>query len=155
MGANLGISQTKHTPLPLLATAISEGIFRIFSTECALPAAMLEMHGIMVTLFADSFWRKWPSLIKEGDIKICLHSKTMGEMGNNLKKVPAKIAVLISQWMLPPSGCVIMTLNVGTGKSPVHRGSIQLIFPPFHSSFERVQTGEPTVTLPKREVIAP
>jgi hypothetical protein len=62
----------------------------------------------------------------------------MGKMGNNLKKVPAKIAVLVSQWVSSSSGCVIMTLNVGTGKSPVHRGSIQLIFPPFHSSSEIV-----------------
>jgi hypothetical protein len=96
MGTDFRICQTEYTPLPLLTTAISEGIFRAFSAECALPAGMLEMHGIMVTLFADSFWRKWPSLIKEGDIKICLHSKTMGEMVNNLKKVPAKIAVLVS-----------------------------------------------------------
>jgi hypothetical protein len=79
----------------------------------------------------------------------------MGEMGNNLEKVPAKIAVLVSQWVPSSSGCVIRTLNVGTGKSPVHRGSMQLIFPPFHSSLERVRAGEPTVTFPKGEVIAP
>jgi hypothetical protein len=116
---------------------------------------MLEMHGIVVTHFADSLGKKWPAFIKEGDIKICFHSKTVGEMRNNLKKVQAKIAVLVSQWMPSPSGCVIMTLNVGTGESPVHRLSIQLILPPFHSSFDRVRAGEPTVTLPEGEMIAP
>jgi hypothetical protein len=60
---------------------------------------MLEMHGIVVTHFADSLGKKWPAFIKEGDIKICLHSKTVAEIGNSLRKVPAKIAVLVSQWM--------------------------------------------------------
>jgi hypothetical protein len=56
MGTHFRMSQTEHSPLPLLATAISEGTFRVFSAEFALPAGMLEMHGIMVTHFADSFW---------------------------------------------------------------------------------------------------
>jgi hypothetical protein len=141
--------------LSLLTTAISEGIFRVFSAESALPAGMLEMHGIVVTHFADSLGKKWPPFIKEGDIKIGLHSKTVGQLGNNLKKVQAKIAVLVSQWMPSPSGCVIMTLNVGTGESPVHRVSIQLILPPFHSCSESVWIGKPTITLPKGEMIPP
>jgi hypothetical protein len=48
----------------------------------------------------------------------------MREMGNKLKKIPAEIAVLVSQWMLPPSGRVIMTLYMSTGKSPVNCGTI-------------------------------
>jgi hypothetical protein len=116
---------------------------------------MLEMHGIMITHFADSFGKKWPAFIKEGDIKICLHSKTVGKMGNDLEKVPAKIAVLVSQWVSSSSGCVIMTLNVGTGESPVHRVSIQLILPPFHSFSEKVWIGKPTIALPKGEMIPP
>jgi hypothetical protein len=96
MGSDLWISQTKHTPLPLLSTAIHNSILWVLTAKTSLPAYMLEMHVIVVTESADSFLSKWPPLIKEGDIKICLHSKTMGEMGNNLKKVPAKIAVLVS-----------------------------------------------------------
>jgi hypothetical protein len=99
MRADFWISQTKNPPLPLLASAISERIFRIFSAELALPAGMLEVHGIMIAHFADFFRWKRPAFIKKGDVKICLHSKTMGEMGNSLKKVPVKIAVLVSQRM--------------------------------------------------------
>jgi hypothetical protein len=79
----------------------------------------------------------------------------MGEMRNDLKKVPAKIAVLVSQWVPPPSGRVIVAIKVGSGQSPVHRGSIKFIFPPFHSPLECVQAGEPTIAFTKGEVITP
>ena len=77
----------------------------------------------------------------------------MGETGNNLKKVPTKIAVLVAQWMFVSPACIIMTLEVGSGKSPVNRGSMKLIFPPFHPLFESLWSGEPTVPLTKGEVI--
>jgi hypothetical protein len=56
MAAHFRVCQTEHTPLPQLTTAISDGIFRIFSAEFALPTGMLKMHGIMVANLADLIW---------------------------------------------------------------------------------------------------
>ena len=76
-------------------------------------------------------------------------------MGHNLKKVPAKIPVLVSQWVSSSSGCEIMTLNVGSGEPPVYLVSIEIILPPFHSSLKHVRAGETAIALTEGQVITP
>jgi hypothetical protein len=84
MGANLGISQTKHTPLPLFSTAIHNSIVRVLTAKTGLPTHVVVVLGAMITDLADSFGRQRPTLVEQRDIKVCFHSHAMGKLGYNL-----------------------------------------------------------------------
>jgi hypothetical protein len=96
MAAHFRMSQTEHSPLPLLNSAISKSIFGVLSAECGLPAYVLVVHRIMVTDFAYSPRWERPALIEERDVKVCFQSIAMGKLWNNSKKVPAEIKILSS-----------------------------------------------------------
>jgi hypothetical protein len=155
MGANLGISQTKHAPLPLFSTAIHNSILRVLTAKTGLPTHVVVVLGAMITDFADSFGREWPTLVEERDIKVCFHSHSMGQLRYNFEKAPAKATVLGAKGMLKSLGRVVVTFNVCSNNSPMQYGSTQIIPPALHSSLKGSQGGKPTVTLPHREVITP
>jgi hypothetical protein len=123
MGANLGISQTKHTPLPLLSTVIHNGILRVLAAETGLPTYVVVVLFAMITDFADSFGRQRPTLVEQRDIKVCFHSHSMGKLGYSLEKTPAQATVLGSKRMVTTPGSVVVTFDVCSNNSPMQYGS--------------------------------
>jgi hypothetical protein len=155
MGPNLGIGQTKHTPLPLFSTAIHNGILRMLTAKTGLPTYVVMVLFAMITDLADFFRREWPTIVEQRDIEIRFHSHNMGKLRYNLEKAPAKSAILGSKRVSTTPGSVVVTFNVRSNNSPMKYGGTQIIPPELHSSLKGSQGGKPTVTLPHREVITP
>jgi hypothetical protein len=155
MGANLRISQTKHTPLPLFSTAIHNSILRVLTAETGLPTHVVVVLFAMITDLADSFGLERPTLVEQRDIEVCFHSHAMGKLGYNLEKTPAEATVLGSKRVSKTPGSVVVTFYVCSNNSPMQHGRTQIIPPALHSTLQGSQGGKPTVTLPRGEVIAP
>jgi hypothetical protein len=155
MGPNFGISQTKHTPLPLFSTAIHNSILGMLTAKTGLPTYMVMVLFAMITDLANFFGREWPTIVEQRDIEIRFHSHAMGILRYNLEKAPAESAVLGSKRVSTAPGSVVMTFNVSSNNSPMKYGSTQIIPPALHSSLKGSQGGKPTVTFPHREMIPP
>jgi len=155
MGTDFRISQTEYTPLPALSAAIYHGILRVFAAETGLPTYVVVMLFAMIADLADALGRQRPTLVEQGDIKVCFHSHSMGKLGYNLEKAPAEATVLGSKGMLESLGSIVVTLDVCSNNSPMYYGSTQLISPALHSSLECSKSCESTITLPNRQMITP
>jgi hypothetical protein len=119
MSADFWISQTEYPPLPPISTAIYHGVLRMLPTKSSLPTNMAVMFGAMITDLAAFFGRERPTLVEEGDIEVRFHSHTMGKLGYNLEKAPAKATILAAERMLIPLGSIVVTLDVYSNDAPM------------------------------------